>query len=169
MNEHIVRLQPYRWKCFQVLLVAGENDSDKTKRDVRNFLISDEEYEHFCRKHDKNACFVPEPNNLMAKSYLILDEHLRFLDRTGQCPSGSILEVGVNKALSSVFWDTDGFQERGGVYAWNEEQVRKKQEDELTLAVKTQLGASVGGNCGGPGGQSGKGTDMEDIGVVALH
>ncbi|MCJ1359045.1 MAG: hypothetical protein MMC33_009045 [Icmadophila ericetorum] len=30
MNEILERLQPFRWKCFQVLLVAGENDSDKT-------------------------------------------------------------------------------------------------------------------------------------------
>ncbi|KAK4943434.1 hypothetical protein LTR10_016925 [Elasticomyces elasticus] len=169
MNAHIARLEPYRWKCFQVLLVAGENDSDKTKRDVRNFLISDEEYEHFCRNHDKNTCFVPESNKLMAKSYLILDEHLRFLDRTGQCPSGSILELGVDKALSSVFWDTNGFKERGGIYAWNEEQIQKEKDVEHSHVVNTNLGASVGGSCGGTGGKNGNGVDMEDIGAGAIH
>lgn len=168
MNDHIARLQPYRWKCFQVLLVAGENDSDTTKRDVRSFLISDEEYEHFCRNHDKNSCFVPESNKVMAKSYPILDEHLRFLDRTGQCPSGSILEVGVDKALNSVFWDVDGFKERGGIYAWNEEQIQKK-EDERTRAVQMQLGATVGSSCGGVGGKSDVGADIEDIGVGLVH
>ncbi|KAK3615704.1 hypothetical protein LTR56_026423 [Elasticomyces elasticus] len=61
---------------------------------------------------------VPEPNSLMAKSYLILDEHLRFLDRSGQQPSGSILQVEVQKALASVFWDVDSFYERGGIYEW---------------------------------------------------
>ena len=119
MNEIVAKLQPFRWKCFQVLLVAGENDSDKTLRDVRKFQISDEEYELFCRKHQHQECFVPEPNNLMAKSYLILDEYMRFLDRDGRKPSGSILDVGVDTALGQVFWDKDSFMERGGVYDWS--------------------------------------------------
>ena len=119
MNDIVTQLQPFRWKCFQVLLVAGENDSDKTIRNVRKFQISDEEYEQFCKRHQHQACFVPEPNNLMAKSYLILDEYMCFLDRDGREPSKSILDVGVEKALSQVFWDKDSFIERGGVYDWS--------------------------------------------------
>ncbi|KAK5070433.1 hypothetical protein LTR64_000104 [Lithohypha guttulata] len=99
MNEHITRLQPFRWKCFQVLMVAGENDSDKTLRDVRKFMISDEEYETFCQRHNHQSSFVAEPNNLMAKSYLILDEYMRFLDRDGRQPSSPVLEVGVENAV----------------------------------------------------------------------
>lgn len=123
MNEHVAALNPFRWKCFQVLMVAGENDSEKTLRDVRKFIITDEEYEYFCSRHRQQKAFVAEPNRLMAKSYLILDEYMRFLDRDGCQPSPSILEVGVHRALSSVYWDEDSFEERGGVYDWKRTQL----------------------------------------------
>lgn len=99
-------------------MVAGENDSEQTLRDVRKFMITDQEFEQFCKNHQQQSCMVPEPNRLMAKSYLILDEYLRFLDRDGRQPSASILQVGVQQALSEVFWDEEGFYERGGVYDW---------------------------------------------------
>ncbi|KAL6353666.1 hypothetical protein LRP88_12979 [Fusarium phalaenopsidis] len=118
MNAHIAALQPFRWKCFQVLIVEGENDSAATLRDARRFLVTDDEFDRFCQRHGGQTSLVPEPNRLMAKSYLILDEYLRFLDRTGQQPSPSIIEVGVQKALESVFWDETAFLERGGVYDW---------------------------------------------------
>ncbi|KAL2119404.1 hypothetical protein VTJ04DRAFT_6365 [Mycothermus thermophilus] len=118
MNAHIERLKPFRWKCFQVLIVQGENDSDETLRNAHRFTISDEEFEAFCERHRGQACLVPESNRLMAKSHLILDEYLRFLDRTGKQPSKSILEVGVEKALESVYWDEEAFVERKGIFEW---------------------------------------------------
>lgn len=119
MNRHIEELQPFRWKCFQVLIVPGENDSDDTKRNGHEFTISDSEFDAFCQRHTRQqACLVLEPNRLMASSYLILDEYLRFVDKTGKQPSGSILEVGVQRALESVFWDENAFLERGGLYDW---------------------------------------------------
>lgn len=119
MNKHIEDLRPFRWKCFQVLIVVGENDSENTLRDGRKFAITDEQYESFCRRHNRQRSLVQEPNRLMAKSYLILDEYLRFLDRDGRQPSGSILQVGVEKALASVYWDERAFKDRGGVYDWS--------------------------------------------------
>ncbi|KAK4034022.1 hypothetical protein C8A01DRAFT_49488 [Parachaetomium inaequale] len=119
MNAHMAALRPFRWKCFQVLIVRGENDSETgTLRNGHKFTISDEEFDAFCERHRGQACLVPEPNRLMAKSYLILDEYLRFLDRTGKQPSRPILEVGVESALESVYWDEDAFVERGGLYEW---------------------------------------------------
>ncbi|KAI1915963.1 hypothetical protein LOZ61_001303 [Ophidiomyces ophidiicola] len=122
MNATIQRLQPFRWKCFQVLMVAGENDSEKTLRDVRKFQITDDQYADFCLRHKHQPSFVAEPNNLMAKSYLILDEYMRFLDRDGRSPSESILEVEVATALKQVFWDEESFVKRGGVYDWSRDQ-----------------------------------------------
>lgn len=119
MNEHLSALQPFRWKCFQVLIVAGENDSDATLRNAHQLTISDDEFGRFCQRHSGQESLVPEPNRLMAKSYLILDEYMRFLDRNGQSPSSSILDVGVGAALASVFWDEVAFLERGGIYDWN--------------------------------------------------
>lgn len=119
MNDHISMLSPSRWKCFQVLIVEGENDSADRLRDATKFTISSDEFDHFVEKHKHQRSLVPESNRLMAKSYLILDEYLRFLDRTGRQPSKSILDVGVGEALASVYWDVDGFYERGGVYDWH--------------------------------------------------
>ena len=54
---------------------------------MRKLLISGGEYELFCKKHKGQKCFVPESNKVTAKSYLILDEYLRFLDRDGRPPT----------------------------------------------------------------------------------
>ncbi|EZF74177.1 hypothetical protein H105_03885 [Trichophyton soudanense CBS 452.61] len=104
-----------------VLMVQGENDFDKTLRDVRKFQITDQQYKEFCRRHEHQPSFVAEPNYLMAKSYLILDEYMRFLDRDGREPSASILDVDVFTALGQVYWDETSFNRRGGVYDWNRE------------------------------------------------
>ena len=114
MDPCIDDLKPFRWKCFQVLIVNGENDSDKRLRDARKFLIRDEEIEIFCNTHHHQHAFVPESNALIAKSYLIMDEYMRFLDRDGRDPSPSILKVGVDRALECVYRDEDSFKDRGG-------------------------------------------------------
>ncbi|KAJ6463989.1 hypothetical protein C8R45DRAFT_770134, partial [Mycena sanguinolenta] len=132
MAETVELLAPFRWKVFQVLLVEGENDSggggtdialDKRKRDARKLLISDEQFGAFHARHEHLACFVPEPNSLMASSYLILDEYLCFLDKGSGCEkqSRSILDVGVQAALDEVRWDQDAFQARGGMYEWSKD------------------------------------------------
>lgn len=74
MADRVASLGPFRWKCFQVLKVEGENDSDQTLRDVRKFEISDDEFALFCRNHEHLPCFVPESNKVMVESYLVLDE-----------------------------------------------------------------------------------------------
>ncbi|OTA57681.1 radical SAM enzyme [Hypoxylon sp. EC38] len=125
-------LDPFRWKVFQVLYVEGENDAeekdtrlDKRKRNARKLLISDEQFQTFCDKHRHLKCFVPEPNSLMASSYLLVDEYLCFLDKGEgvEKQSRSILEVGVQKALSEVRWDQDAFKQRGGLYEWTKDVV----------------------------------------------
>ncbi|KAM3067004.1 hypothetical protein ACMFMG_011786 [Clarireedia jacksonii] len=108
MRAAIEAIAPFRWKCLQVLVVKGENDSDTTLRDTTHFVISDDQFQQFCDKHSIIDGFVAEPNNGMKDSYLILDEYMRFLDK-GNNPSASILEVGVEKALQSVYWDEKSF------------------------------------------------------------
>jgi radical S-adenosyl methionine domain-containing protein 2 len=137
MNTHIEQLEPFWWKCFQVLSVEGENESDKRLRDVRSLLIFDDQFESFCERHKNQECFVPEPNRLMAKSYLILDEYMRFLDRTGKGASKSILEVNVAEALESVYWDEGAFKERGGMFDWG--RVQEVAADGCGTAVDKEL------------------------------
>lgn len=122
MNERISAIAPFRWKCFQVLVVAGENDTAADSlRDASRFLISKEEFDQFCDRHRTQTALVPEPNNLMKTSYLILDEHLRFLNKVTNAPTKSILEVGVQAALRDAGWDQECFIARGGVYDWSRE------------------------------------------------
>ncbi|KAG7008520.1 radical S-adenosyl methionine domain-containing protein 2 [Physcia stellaris] len=125
MNAKIEQVAPFRWKCFQVLVVPGENDSSATLRNAQRFVISDEEYEIFCRRHQHQKSFVPESNAVMKSSYLILDEYMRFLNKGVKEPTKSILEVGVPAAFDDVYWDDESFVKRGGEYDWQKE---KKKE-----------------------------------------
>jgi radical S-adenosyl methionine domain-containing protein 2 len=111
-EEHMAgvveELNPFRWKVFQVLPVGGENDAtttetelDKRKRSVKDVLIPDKQFRSFCKRHEHLSCFVPEPNDLMGSSYVIVDEFLRHLDKGNgeEKASASILEVGVERCL----------------------------------------------------------------------
>jgi len=121
MNERITELQPSRWKCFQVLKIEGENAGQQGEaRDVTPFLISSDQWEAFCKRHQHQASFVPESNEAMKDTYLLMDEHMRFLNCTKnrKDPTESILKVGVKEALQQSGWDDEGFLSRGGVYSW---------------------------------------------------
>lgn len=125
MNEPVARLNPFRWKCFQCLIVKTENDGDKTSiRNATRFLITDEQYDEFIRRHSAQTCLIRETNELMRSSYLILDEYMRFLDKGNDDKyviSESILDVGVDKALAQVTWNEQAFADRQGEYDWSRE------------------------------------------------
>ncbi|RYP65605.1 hypothetical protein DL771_008213 [Monosporascus sp. 5C6A] len=120
MVANIERLAPFRWKVFQYLIVAGENDDETRKRDARTFLVTEEQWRTFCNRHKHIPCFVPEDNRSMASSYLLLDEYMCFLDKGEgmMTKSESILQVGVKEAMKQVVWDKKSFVERGGIYDW---------------------------------------------------
>ena len=119
MNDGIRQINPFRWKVFQVLIVPEENGSEETLRDARRFIISNEQWQIFVQKHQHQKSFVPEGNDVMASSYLLLDEYLRFLNKGVAEPTKSILEIGVAQALKDVYWDEEGFDKRGGIYDWS--------------------------------------------------
>ncbi|KAK3331400.1 hypothetical protein B0H66DRAFT_573089 [Apodospora peruviana] len=122
MNAMVKQLQPFRWKVFQVLVVGGENESEDRLRDARGMTITDEEFEAFCERHKGIKAMIPESNRVMASSYLLVDEYMRFMDKGSNekmKESDSILDVGVEKAMVKVRWDEDAFYERGGVYNWS--------------------------------------------------
>jgi radical S-adenosyl methionine domain-containing protein 2 len=140
MNDYIKRLEPFRWKCFQVLVVKTENDgvSSQAIRDATEFLISKEQYEMFCEKHKNQPSFIKESNELMRSSYLILDEYMRFLDKGDDekyVISESILNVDVEQALSQIKWDERSFHDRNGEYDWS--------RDNIDLADPAGAGDSI--------------------------
>ena len=118
MVENIKKLNPCRWKCFQVLMVRGENEDSSKLRDVTKFQITDEEFNKFIERHKEIDCLIAEPNSTMKSSYLILDEKMRFLDKGDgeEFMSESILDVGVEKALENIKYDEEEFKKRGGDY-----------------------------------------------------
>eukprot|EP00437_Effrenium_voratum_P009184 CAMPEP_0181428090 /NCGR_PEP_ID=MMETSP1110-20121109/16502_1 /TAXON_ID=174948 /ORGANISM="Symbiodinium sp., Strain CCMP421" /LENGTH=592 /DNA_ID=CAMNT_0023551311 /DNA_START=69 /DNA_END=1847 /DNA_ORIENTATION=- len=124
MSAAITRLQPKRWKVFQCLLIEGENAGEEALRDAKSLTISQQDFDDFCERHGHLKCLVREDNGQMMNSYLILDEHLRFLNCTGgaKTPSDSIREVSVIKALRAAGFDAEMFEERGGVYDWSKAQ-----------------------------------------------
>lgn len=125
MVANIKRLAPFRWKVFQCLIVAGENDDETRKRDAKTFLVTDEQWQTFCNRHKHIPCYVPEDNKSMASSYLLLDEYMCFLDKGEgmMAKSESILQVGVKEAMKQVVWDKKSFVERGGIYDWGRSEI----------------------------------------------
>jgi radical S-adenosyl methionine domain-containing protein 2 len=122
MTEHVRQLDPKRWKAFQVLLLQGENSGrvPGELRDARPLLVSDDQFWSFCHRHSSFQQLIPEPNDVMQNSYLLLDEDLCFLDCSngGKVPSESILKVGVERALMQSGFDAAMFEQRGGLYEW---------------------------------------------------
>lgn len=123
MVGNVQRLAPFRWKVFQCLIVAGENDNEDRKRNATQFLVTEEQWQAFCDRHKHLECYVPEDNRSMASSYLLLDEYMCFLDKGEGTikKSDSILDVGVGPAMQQVKWDKESFMERGGIYDWSKQ------------------------------------------------
>ena len=126
MTEEILDANPVRWKVFQCLLIEGENVGEEAKRNAEKFVVSKEQFESFIRRHKSIPQLVPESNEAMRDSYLILDEYMRFLDCTNgrKDPSKSILDVGVADAMKFSGFDVAMFKKRGGVYNWSKADMR---------------------------------------------
>ncbi|KAF4433744.1 radical s-adenosyl methionine domain-containing protein 2 [Fusarium austroafricanum] len=104
MAADIETLAPFRWKVFQCLIVAGKNYDETRLRDVRDFLVTDEQWKAFRDRHKHLPCYVPEDNSSMASSYLPLGEYMCFLGKgEGMITKReSILKVGVQEVMSQV-------------------------------------------------------------------
>ena len=113
----IREMRPERWKIFQALRVAGQND-----RRMDDFAVTQEEFEGYVRRNrdveDDGVRVVAESNELMTGSYVMVDPLGRFFDNTkgGHTYSRPILEVGVAGALADVEIYPERFVARGGFY-----------------------------------------------------
>jgi len=119
MRPLIRRLQPKRWKVFQVLPVRGQNDGV-----VDPLLISKEEFDAYVARHRELDAEgigpIAEDNRDLTGTYLMLDALGRFFhNRTGEhVYTESLLDVGVWEAVRQVGWDVEGFLARNGIYDW---------------------------------------------------
>ena len=119
LTDFIIEARPERWKLLQVLPVSGQNDAT-----VDEHLISDEEFDRYIqinrRVEAHGITVVPENNDLMTGSYVMVDPAGRFFDNVVGAHSCSrpILDVGVEEALKDVSMDARKFLSRSGIYAW---------------------------------------------------
>ena len=119
LTDFIIDARPERWKLFQVLPVKGQNDLA-----IGEYVISDDEFDRYVRSSRRvEACgvtVVPENNDLMRGSYVMVDPAGRFFDNLagGHTYSRSIIQVGVEEALNDVSLAPDKFLSRNGLYDW---------------------------------------------------
>ena len=118
MSALVRRIRPERWKIFQVLPVAGQNDG------IEPLLISGEQFRSYVERHSHLAAedltVIAEDNAAMTGSYIMIDPMGRFFDNVdGRLVYGEpILEVGVERAFASVRWERERLVARGGLYPW---------------------------------------------------
>ncbi len=119
LASFITETRPERWKLLQVLPVKGQNDHA-----INRFLVSHEEFDQYIQVNRWVEAYgirvVPENNNLMTGSYVMVDPAGRFFDNVigSHTYSKPILEMGVEAALREVAVDPEKFLSRDGLYDW---------------------------------------------------
>lgn len=117
LRPFILAVRPERWKILQALPVEGQNDAR-----IAEMAVTAGEFQQYLERNrtveDSGIVVVPESNELMTGSYVMVDPRGRFFDDTKgrHTYSRPILEVGVAEALDDVVVDVGRFSERGGIY-----------------------------------------------------
>ena len=119
LGGFIARARPERWKIFQVLPIGGQNDGQ-----VDSLLVTREEFDRYIARNryveSLSITVIPESNELMTGSYVMVDPAGRFFDNVAGVHrySHPINEVGVEAALGQVSVNPDRFRSRNGRYNW---------------------------------------------------
>ncbi len=123
MCGFISELAPERWKLFQMLPVAGENDGA-----VKDLSIPEADFRAFVERHsalgENGIAIVPEDNDAMTASYLMIGPDGRFFWHAFHASGRTleygppILEAGFGEALRQTSFSQEKFRDRGGAYDW---------------------------------------------------
>ena len=111
--------KPERWKLLQALRVNGQNDAQ-----IDDLVITNKQFEAYVQRNsivkDDDIKVVPENNEAMTESYVMIDPAGRFFDNAqGSYEySDPILTVGVAAALKQISTKPERFYERDGKYEW---------------------------------------------------
>jgi radical S-adenosyl methionine domain-containing protein 2 len=116
--DFIEESNPLRWKIFKVLSIENQNQGT-----FGNFEISDEEFKYYLKRNTNlitEKLMVPEDNEAMSSSYLMIDPAGRFFDNSKgiYTYSEAINDVGVERALEQTEFDCKKYIMRGAVYEW---------------------------------------------------
>ena len=118
-TDFIRLVKPERWKLLQALPVKGQNDEH-----IDDFIITTEQFETYVQRNrvveDEGISVVPESNEAMTESYVMIAPAGRFFDNAQGIHKYSkpILKVGIEEALRQVSLDSERFRQRGGEYNW---------------------------------------------------
>ena len=140
MTEFIRYARPKRWKLFEVLPIAGQNDAF-----IDQFKITTEQFQVFLNNHrdlEGITSIIPESNTQMRGSYAMVDPAGRFYDNTTGKHNYSrpILEIGSRLAIQQVNYDFSKFVNRGGIYDWTKP---KSIPSRITLSGEVASGKST--------------------------
>ena len=117
MTGFIREAAPERWKIMRVLTVMGQNDHN-----AGLFEVTGGQFDAYVERNRSvgDIIVVPESNDLMTSSYVMIDPTGRFFDNAKgrHTYSRPILQVGVSDALQDVKTDPGRFGLRGGYYEW---------------------------------------------------
>ena len=119
MRELALKLNPDRWKIFEVLPVKGQNDLH-----IDELVLQVGEFDAWLNRHsdvaDQGISFVPESNNVMRGSYAMMDALGRFYSNIngGHVYSTPSLDVGVKNSWIENQFLEERFIARGGIYDW---------------------------------------------------
>lgn len=115
MNHFINWAKPDRWKVFQALRVEGQNDKqfDRIKVDANQYKL-------FLDRHNNQPALVPEDNEAMTGSYLLIDPQGRLFENSlGKHTYSSPLQKNdIDHCLSEINLNREMFIKRGGLYKW---------------------------------------------------
>lgn len=112
MQDFMTMANPSRWKIFDTLKVEGQNDRQFEE-------IKSTDFEGFIKRHN-HASMVPEDNEAMTGSYLLIDPQGRLFENSkGKHTYSSPLQhTDIDKCLSEINLDRKMFIKRGGIYEW---------------------------------------------------
>lgn len=118
--EFMKSVAPERWKIFQVLPVKGQNDLEFDSLKVNNEQFLKFVDMHKNRLTQNNCCIVPENNDAMRSSYLMIDPSGRFYDNEAGFYhfSDPIWNIGWENAIKQISISSQKFSNRGGLYNW---------------------------------------------------
>ena len=119
LADFVAKHKITRWKVFQMMVLKGENDNQDTKilQPTREqFLTFVENNRQRFKELGYPDVLIPEDNETMQNSYVLVDHKLRFLDSSkgSKIPSEPILDVGFKKAYEQIVFDKDSFHGRKG-------------------------------------------------------
>lgn len=121
LGDFIDEVQPERWKVFQALRVEGQND-----KEFNEIKVTDEQYKSFIDQHKlkedmtKRDCLVPEDNEAMTGSYLLIDPLGRLFENSSGKHNYSckLQDNDIDLCLSEINLNREMFEQRGGIYNW---------------------------------------------------